>query len=100
MHHFEKDSYSWMNVALATQILSGSVNEMISAAMKDVNSVLQYAKGMYTYTATLCRNWNEVVHLCNGMLGQNTPENAVKRQRPLLSVLEKNLGGSLSTMHE
>ncbi len=88
MHHFVKDSYSRMNVALATQILSGSVDEMISAAVKDENIVLQYAKGMYTHTATLCRNWNEVVDLCNGKLGPNTPENAVKRQRRLLSVLE------------
>ena len=43
---------------------------------------------MYTHTATLCRNWNEVVDLCNGKLGPNTPANAVERQRHLLSVLE------------
>jgi hypothetical protein len=38
-------------------------------------------------TATLCRNWNEVVDLCNGKLGPNTPSNAVERQRRLLSIL-------------
>ena len=36
---------------------------MISAAEKDDSIVLQYAKGMYMHTATLCRNWNEVVDL-------------------------------------
>jgi len=88
MRHFVKDSYSRMNVALATQVLSGSVDEMFSAAVKDENIVLQYAKGMYTHTATLCRNWNEVVDLCNGKIGPNTPANAVERQRRLLSILE------------
>ena len=88
MRHFVKDSYSQMNVALATQVLSGSVDEMISAAVKDENIVLQYVKGMYTHTATLGRSWNEVVDLCNGKLGPNTPENAVKWQRRLLSILE------------
>jgi hypothetical protein len=88
MRHFVKDSYSRMNVALATQVLSGSVDDMISAAVKDENIVLRYAKGMYTHTATLCRNWNEVVDLCNGKIGPNTPANAVERQRRLLSILE------------
>jgi hypothetical protein len=55
---------------------------------------------MYTHTATLCRNWNEVDDLCNGKLGPNTPENAVERQRRLLSVIEYFPGGSLSMMHE
>ena len=36
---------------------------MNSAAEKDDSIVLQYAKDMYTHTATLCRNWNEVVDL-------------------------------------
>ncbi len=88
MCHFVKDSYSWMIVALATQVKSGSVDEIILAAVKDKNIVLRYAKGMYTQTTTLCRNQNEVVDLCNGKLGPNTPENAVERQRRLLSVLE------------
>ena len=61
---------------------------MNSAAEKDDSIVLQYAKDMYTHTATLCRNWNEVVDLCNGKLGSNTPENAVEWQRRLLSVHE------------
>jgi hypothetical protein len=69
MHHFVKDSYSRMNVALATQVLSGSVDKMISAAVTDENIVLRYTKGMYSHTATLCRNWNEVVDLCNKKLG-------------------------------
>ena len=40
MRHFVKDSYSRMNVALSTQVLSGSVDDMISAAVKDENIVL------------------------------------------------------------
>jgi hypothetical protein len=61
---------------------------MISAVVKDENIVLRYAKGMYTHTATLCRNWNEVVDLCNGKIGPNTPANAVEWQMRLLSILE------------
>jgi hypothetical protein len=54
MWHFVKDSYSQINVALATLVLSGFVKDMISADAKDDSIVLQHAKSMHTYAQQLC----------------------------------------------
>ena len=79
-HHFEKNAYSWMNVSLATQVLSASTAVIISNAMDDDDIILNLCeKGMYCHICDLCTHWNGVVNICNGQYGPHTPENALNR---------------------
>jgi hypothetical protein len=88
LKHFDKDAYSRMNVALATQVLSASVAEMIRDAINDDDIVLSFHnKGIYNHTADFCARWNDVVDICNGRGGPHSPENARQRQTTLLEIL-------------
>jgi hypothetical protein len=86
--HFDKNAYSWMNVNLATQLLSSSTVEMIRDAIADDDIVLSLQnQGMYSHVADLCEHWNGVVDICNEQDGPHMPENAAQRQTVLLETL-------------
>ncbi len=62
--HFDKNAYSWMNVQLATQLLSQLTEEMILYAIADNGIMLSLNnKGMYNHVADFCEHWNEVVDI-------------------------------------
>jgi hypothetical protein len=92
--HFDKSTFSRMNVKLSTQILSQSTTEMIRQAINDNDIVLSMKKkGIYSHLANMCEHWNVVVDICNGRDGANrnsphTPANASKRQTILLKALD------------
>lgn len=89
IHHFVKDAYSRMNVALAVQILSYSVVQMLEKALVDDDVVLTLKnKDMYRPLIYLCCYWNDLVDICNGRDGPHTPENGLERQHKLLSILK------------
>ena len=87
-YHFDKNPYSRMNVALAMQVLSRTMYELIKMAIEDAEISLRLKiKEMYWHLAKLCLNWNTVVDICNGRDGDHTPDNGRKRQKLLLDVL-------------
>ncbi len=99
-HHFEKNAYSWMNVSLATQLLSASTAAMITNGMQDDDIVLRLCeKGMYGKICNLCTHyWNGVVDICNGQSGPHSAKNALNRQTQLLETLNWFLNGMI--LHE
>lgn len=87
--HFQKNSYSRMDVLLAVQLLALSVALMIRNAIADEEVKLPCNnKVVYHHLANLCERWNEVFDICNGKDGPHTPENAKERQTKLLRALE------------
>ena len=88
IHHFDKNAYSRMNVALAMQVLSATAASMIRAAIADEDVTLSLEnKAMYNHLANLCEKMNDLADICNGRNGPHTPENAEERQTKLLDIL-------------
>ena len=87
--HFNKKTFSRMNVALAMQVLSATVASMIRPAIAAADVVLSTTnKGVYNSLAFLCENMNSFNNICNGRHGAHTTENGLARQREPLCILE------------
>ncbi len=88
LRHFNKNTYSHMNVKLETQLLTQSTVVMVCYAISDESVVLNLRlKGMYNHVADLYKHWNAVVDICNGRDGPHSPDNAANRQSCLFDTL-------------
>jgi hypothetical protein len=86
-NHFAKNTYSWMNVSLATQLLSASTTAMIQNSMDNNENLLNLCeKIMYGNICDLCTHWNSVVDICNRRDGLHSPENAATQQTNFCSL--------------
>ena len=87
--HFDKNAFSRMNVALAMQVFSSTVTEMIRRAIDADDVALPTSnKGAYKSLSYLCENVNNLADICNGRHERHTPANAVERQHNLLRILD------------
>jgi hypothetical protein len=61
--HFEKNTYSWMNVSLATQLLSQSTTEIHNGISDNTVALSLCNKGIYNHVADFCERWNVVLDI-------------------------------------